>query len=664
MLRGQSTPPDPMSFLSGSSEMARRIREFDWAGHPFGEPSGWPQSLRSALSICLHSAFPSAIYWGSELRLLYNDAWSTIPGPRHPSALGAPAKEVWADIWHVIEPQFLNLVASGDGVFLEDQLLPMRRFGALEETYWSYSFTAIRGEDGAIEGVFNSGFETTRGVLSRREMAFLLELGEALRKAEDASEARRCAIGMLGEQIQAARIGFREIAPMGEDLPITDEWTAEGVAPLGAGISMDELGAWAREQLEAGRFIRIDDVGNDANLGDAREVFARLGVGAALAAPWLDQGRLVAVMFAHSNEPRVWTDFESGVAEKVLERTWNWVQKERAAERERTMMREIDHRARNALSVVQSVARLTQADDVEAFRRQIGDRITALARTHDLLSSKQWRPVDLASLIKNELSPFSDCSSDKVRLQGPHIMLQPELAQSCALLFHELATNAAKYGAFSGAGGALEVLWSEDADGAIELDWVERLPSAPAPRTPERVGFGSTLLQRVAEDQLGGTFARDFDETGMRCRLVLPLTNKRPAKAGRAVSKNAATTGAARVLIVEDELLVALDLEAMIEGLGLSIFATATSVQDALAQVNGSVPDLAILDANLGGETTQPVAEALIARGVPVIFATGYAQLSNMPDALQELPCLSKPVSSADLAKTISGLGFSLGEGN
>jgi len=190
-----------MSFLAGNGEMPRRIRQYNWADHQFGDPTTWPQSLRSAISICLHSSFPTAIYWGPELRLLYNDAWAPIPGPRHPEALGAPAREVWSDIWHVIEPQFVHLIETGNGVFVEDQLLPMRRFGIAEETYWSYSFTPIRGEDGAIAGVFNSGLETTSNVLSQRQMRFLLKLGEVFRNQASFDRARRSAIEMLGQHL-------------------------------------------------------------------------------------------------------------------------------------------------------------------------------------------------------------------------------------------------------------------------------------------------------------------------------------------------------------------------------------------------------------------------------------------------------------------------------
>jgi PAS domain S-box-containing protein len=163
-----SGPTDTIDFLAGGGNMGERIRAHDWTANPLGPPEQWPQSLRSALSICLHSSFPTAIYWGPELRLLYNDAWAPIPGERHPSALGRPAREVWHDIWDVIEPQFSQVIRRGEGFTAFDQLLPMVRDGAAAETYWNYSFTPIRGESGTVAGIFNQGHETTDRILRER----------------------------------------------------------------------------------------------------------------------------------------------------------------------------------------------------------------------------------------------------------------------------------------------------------------------------------------------------------------------------------------------------------------------------------------------------------------------------------------------------------------
>src|SRR5690606_35177289 len=104
----------------------------------------WPAALRCALDICIHSMLPTAIYWGPDLVLLYNDAWSVIPSDKHPWALGRPAREVWSDIWHIVGPQLARVIEHGEGVAVYDHLLPMMRGGIARETYWNYSFTPIR----------------------------------------------------------------------------------------------------------------------------------------------------------------------------------------------------------------------------------------------------------------------------------------------------------------------------------------------------------------------------------------------------------------------------------------------------------------------------------------------------------------------------------------
>ncbi len=167
MSRGN--PFGETAFLSSGGEMGARIRAHDWSGTPLGPPRGWPGALRVALDICLSSSFPTAIYWSSELRLLYNDAWAPIPAHKHPWALGRPAHEVWADIWHILEPQFANVLESGQGFSTYDQMLPMERHGRIEETYWNYSFSPIRDEHGKVVGIFNQGHETTAKMLAERE---------------------------------------------------------------------------------------------------------------------------------------------------------------------------------------------------------------------------------------------------------------------------------------------------------------------------------------------------------------------------------------------------------------------------------------------------------------------------------------------------------------
>ncbi|WP_020066443.1 response regulator [Paraburkholderia caledonica] len=184
-------------FLYGGGEMGALLRAHNWSATPLGEPETWPQSLRSALSICLEANFPIAIYWGPELALLYNDAWSSIPGKKHPGALGRPGREVWPEIWDTIGPLFHQVQESGAGVWQHDQLLPMHRHGYTEECYFNFTFSPIRGEGGQVEGIFNAVLETTSSVLAERRERALRELAEALAARRDELEVFAVAATLL-----------------------------------------------------------------------------------------------------------------------------------------------------------------------------------------------------------------------------------------------------------------------------------------------------------------------------------------------------------------------------------------------------------------------------------------------------------------------------------
>ena len=184
--------------LAGGGRMGERMRGVAWGDTLLGPLEAWPQSLRSALSICLGSRFPIAIYWGPELALLYNDAWAPIPGGKHPWALGRAAREVWPEIWSTIGPLFEQVMGTGEATYSEDSLLPMHRHGYTEECYFNFTFTPIRGEGGRVEGVFNAVIETTFRVVSDRRTGVLRELGDRTAGARSAEEACALAATSLG----------------------------------------------------------------------------------------------------------------------------------------------------------------------------------------------------------------------------------------------------------------------------------------------------------------------------------------------------------------------------------------------------------------------------------------------------------------------------------
>jgi len=151
-----------LSWLSGSSEVGALVRTKVWSDTALGPVECWPQSLKTSVSIVLDSRFPMSLLWGSELIQIYNDGYGTILGPnRHPRYLGCRAKECWPEIWPVIEPMFNCVLRDGKSTWNEDFLLVMTRHNYVEETYFTFSYSPVREENGGIGGVLVVCTETT-----------------------------------------------------------------------------------------------------------------------------------------------------------------------------------------------------------------------------------------------------------------------------------------------------------------------------------------------------------------------------------------------------------------------------------------------------------------------------------------------------------------------
>ncbi|HEX2576675.1 MAG TPA: PP2C family protein-serine/threonine phosphatase [Aquihabitans sp.] len=165
----------------GASEMGRRAAEVDWAATPLGPPEAWPIALRVAVGICLTSQFPMLVVWGPDLIKIYNDAYAVILGTeKHPRALGAPAKEIWPEIWDVVGPLFEQVMTTGESTWREDQRLHVDRNGYLEEAYFTYSYSPIPDDDGAIGGVLDTVTETTGLIIAQRRLAAFAALSAQL----------------------------------------------------------------------------------------------------------------------------------------------------------------------------------------------------------------------------------------------------------------------------------------------------------------------------------------------------------------------------------------------------------------------------------------------------------------------------------------------------
>jgi PAS domain S-box-containing protein len=223
--------PQLPAFLSRPGGMSEHIRQFDWSGTALGAVETWKQSLRSALGICLNSNFPIGIYWGKELVLLYNDAWSPIPGNKHPWALGRPAKEVWPEIWDAIEPQF-EKAFSGEPGGSKDALLLMQRHGYTEECYFDFTFTPVYGEDGKVDGIFNAVIETTYRLINERRTHFLQRLSRKINPSSSAEETFKKASLLIKANPADIPFCFFYTIKNGAE-PLLDVETASGILVQG-----------------------------------------------------------------------------------------------------------------------------------------------------------------------------------------------------------------------------------------------------------------------------------------------------------------------------------------------------------------------------------------------------------------------------------------------
>jgi two-component sensor histidine kinase/CheY-like chemotaxis protein len=201
----------------------------------------------------------------------------------------------------------------------------------------------------------------------------------------------------------------------------------------------------------------------------------------------------------------------SGVTVDITER-------KRAEERQNLLTREVDHRAKNALALAQSIVRLTRGENVKAYVQAVEGRISALARVHTILSLSSWQGAEIGRLVDEELAPYS--TGDQIASGGSNIQLQPATAQTLALALHELVTNSAKYGALSTLSGRLSIKWEIEAD-VLQMVWEER--DGPLVEKPASRGFGTRSVIASIESQLGGQAEFDWRSEGLICRLSVPL---------------------------------------------------------------------------------------------------------------------------------------------
>ncbi|MBQ0821307.1 PAS domain S-box protein [Microvirga sp. HBU67558] len=735
-----------LDFLSGGGEMGALMRAHDWTTSPLGQPEGWPQSLRTVVSLMLTSKFPMFVAWGPRLAFLYNDGYRPIFGAKHPHALGLPFREVWSEIWPDIEPLVTKALA-GEATFHEDLHLVMERHGYPEDTWYTFSYSPVRDETGGIAGMFCACTETTGEVKLRaalraeqdrlRElfqqapgfMAMLSGRDHVFELANDAYLQlvghRRDIIGKTVRDVlpEVAGQGFFELLDrvytsgepfVGRNLrvglqrrpgspvedrfvdlvyqPVTDRdgkvtgifaegydvtervqaeesvresearfrnladnapvmvWVTEvdgtcsylsrtwyeftGQSPetgLGFGwldaVHPDDRG-WSGEMFRTAnarqepfrleyRLRRADGtyrwaidaaaprigedgtflgyVGSVLDITERKEIEERLRASvaefqtvtnAAPALVWVgaEDGRIL-----YMNER--WHEFTGQTTEEALGYGWastmhpedvervlpywqrcretgeiyegearyrgrdgeyrwhaframphigpegaiaKWFgvsvdihERKEWEEHRELLINELNHRVKNTLAIVQSMAAQSLRQLSEESRPKLQafeDRLFALARAHDVLTRENWEGAELREIIDEVVEPYLRQKTRHLDIEGPRLRLIPRTALAIAMAIHELATNAAKYGALSVPSGCVHITWAVEPGEVprLVLQWQER--DGPRVTAPTRRGFGTRLIERSLAQDIGGDVRLTYAPTGVVCVMNVPLT--------------------------------------------------------------------------------------------------------------------------------------------
>jgi PAS domain S-box-containing protein len=227
-------------------------------------------------------------------------------------------------------------------------------------------------------------------------------------------------------------------------------------------------------------------------------------------------------------ESRSFISYDSnGSPQRIIGVNIDITERKRAEEHQRILVAELDHRVKNMLATVSAVASRTQdaSGSVEEFVTALDGRIRSMASAHELLSTRRWQGIPLAELVRRELAPYA--TNNNAEIEGPEVMLRAEAGQAVAMMIHELATNAAKYGAFSTRSGRVSVRWYWKLNGSAQvvLEWQET--GGPRVEAPKKAGYGTSVVRELIPYEFEGTVDLSFDPEGFRCRLEIPFDRLR-----------------------------------------------------------------------------------------------------------------------------------------
>jgi two-component sensor histidine kinase len=534
-------------FLEGGGELGALMRGRDWSAS-LGDPAFWPQSLKTCLRVCLASRQPMWVWWGPDLINFYNDAYLPVIGGRHPHALGQPARQVWHEIWPQIEGRIAATLA-GQSSYSEAELLIMERNGYREETYYTFSFSPVPDDDGNIGGILCANTDDTERVVGARRLVLLRDLAAHTWDAATVDDVYRLSAEALSSDPRD--MPFALLYRLHSDGKSAVLRGACGM-PVGhaaapAALALDGAGAWP-----VGEVARL---AKPRHVTGLKEKFTGLPTG-----PWEDApdealllplstgadtaARGVMILglnpyrpkdagmedFAHLTARQIASaliNVEAFEAEHERARAAEYLaleveQRRRVEKQQNLLLDELNHRVKNTLSTVQAIALQTLRGVDARARDSFIARLFAMSSQHDLLTLDNWEGASFEGVLRRALAPYRDEAGARLDVEGPPVHLTPKRALALGMAFHELATNAARYGALSNDKGRVHARWTLS-DDAKRMHFTWRETGGPPVSAPSAKGFGLRLIEHGVAREISASVKLSYPAEGLICEWDMTL---------------------------------------------------------------------------------------------------------------------------------------------
>ena len=471
-------------------------------------------------------------------RFIYaNDGLLKMWGKSWDEAIGKNCLELGYEPWHAAmhDREIEQVIATKQPIRGE---VPFT--GTFGRRIYDYIFVPVIGPDGEVEAIAG----TTRDVTERKQTIDDLNAAKNHLAAQLADMQRLHQFSRRALEQDDLNVILRELLVHVAGLMQVDKGSvqlregSQGSLRLVATLGFDRDFEQCFKFVEAGGFttcavafesrqrVIVEDLAADIHFARFAEVAAPYGIRGAQSTPLLDRsGSVIAMLTTYSQRPFRPSYREFQLMELYLEVVARRIERKRHEEHQEMLLNELNHRVKNTLAMVQSFAvqSLRDAGSAAQGRKALEGRLVSLARAHDVLTREAWELADVSDVVASALSPyFAEIPNHRLHTSGPKLLLKPKAALAFAMVLHELATNAVKYGALSKESGKIGIDWQVTSTlQQVVFRWTER--GGPRVKPPERRGFGSRLIEQGIKHDMAGHVRLDFQSAGLTCEIQVPL---------------------------------------------------------------------------------------------------------------------------------------------